>query len=88
MKDTYRYKIIASKGAIRYLRVKDLTIEQLFPEKNFLEWSQPTTRELEKEIVDLLWSRPEHTIELHFQNVDCDEQGIIVLKDGKRSWKE
>lgn len=85
MKDTYRYKIIASDKAIR---AKDPTIEQLFPEKKFDEWSLPTTRELETETDDLLWNRPEHTVEIHFRNTECDEQGIIILKGGMRIWKE
>lgn len=88
MKDEYQYKIIASGKAIRHIRANDLTIEELFPEKKIDEWSLPTTREIETEIEDLLWSRPEHTVEIHFRNTVCDEQGVIIIKDGKRAWKE
>lgn len=88
MKDEYQYKIIAGDKVIRHIRAKDLTIEELFPEKKFDEWSQPTTRELETEIKDLLWNQPERTVEIHFQNTECDEQGIIGLKDNKIIWKE
>ena len=88
MKDTYQYKIIASDKAIRHIRAKDSTIERLFPEKKFDEWSLPTTRELETETDDLLRNFPEHTVEIHFQNAECDEQGIIILKDSMRIWKE
>lgn len=87
-KDNYCYKIIASEATIKFIRSKDTTIERLFPNKQFDEWSEPTKRELEEAILDIIFSRPEMTVELHFKNTDCDEAGIIELKNGRKYWKE
>lgn len=88
MKETYCYKIIADETAIKYIRSKSTSIERLFNDKKFDEWSNPTTRELEEELLDILFLRPEFVVTLHFKNVDCDEEGVIELKHGRKYWKE
>ena len=88
MKNNYCYKIIASETTIKFIRSKDTSIERLFPTKQFDEWSDTTDRELEEEILDIIFARPEMTVELHFKNTDCDETGIIELKNGRKYWRE
>lgn len=88
MKDIYCYKIIADENTIKFIRSKDASIEQLFKNKNFGEWSKPTKRVIEDEINDIIFCRPEMSAEIHFKNTECDEKGIIHVQNGRKHWKE
>ena len=80
MKDIYCYKIIADEKTIKFIRSRNVDIELLFPEKQFDQWSSPTNRELETELLDVLFSRPEMAAEVHFRNTECDELALSKLR--------
>lgn len=88
MKDIYCYKIIADEKTIKFVRSRNVDIELLFPDKQFDQWSSPTNRELETELLDILFAHPEMAAEVHFRNTECDEAGIVEVKNARLYWKE